>query len=421
MRMMSGALAEPTRAVGLRRLGEFLPSAGTRYTKSRNFDFGPDRRANVSMLSPYVRHRLVLEQEILEAVLRRHSLAAANKFVDEMFWRAYFKGWLEHRPDAWSEYRSSVSSLFTRMEADTGLLDRYNTAIEGNTGIDCFDAWARELVTYGYLHNHARMWFASIWVFTLELPWELGADFFYRHLIDGDPASNTLSWRWVSGLHTPGKTYLARVSNIASYTDNRFNPQGQLATSASPLSETRVFRCRPLPPLQALRADARFGLLVTEEDGCPESLFESQRPVAVLGALATRARSPLPVGIPAYDFAVGAIADAVDRAASAFNTVGDLSTSDDWEAVLVEWASKHDLDTIVTAYAPVGPVAESLASASTQLERYGIKLLQLRRSYDSATWPHAQRGYFKLKNRIPALLEQLQIADGRDEIGSEAV
>jgi deoxyribodipyrimidine photo-lyase len=80
-----------------------------------------------------------------------------------------------------------------------------------------FDDWAQELVATGYLHNHARMWFASIWIFTLRLPWELGADFFLRHLIDGDPASNTLSWRWVGGLHTPGKTYLATADNIAEH------------------------------------------------------------------------------------------------------------------------------------------------------------------------------------------------------------
>ena len=99
----------------------------------------------------------------------------------------------------------------------------------GATGIDCFDAWARELVATGYLHNHARMWFASIWIFTLRLPWELGADFFLRHLIDGDPASNTLSWRWVAGLQTAGKTYLATAENIARFTGGRFAPQG-LAT-----------------------------------------------------------------------------------------------------------------------------------------------------------------------------------------------
>ncbi len=82
---------------------------------------------------------------------------------------------------------------------------RWEQATTGRTGLACFDAWARELLDVGYLHNPARMWFASLWIFTLELPWALGADFFLRHLLDGDPASNTLSWRWVGGLQTPGK------------------------------------------------------------------------------------------------------------------------------------------------------------------------------------------------------------------------
>jgi deoxyribodipyrimidine photo-lyase len=137
---MSDAIAEPTRTAGLRRLEEFATSAVTRYTKSRNFDFGPDRRGNVSLLSPYVRHRLVLEQEILEKVLQRHPLPATNKFVEEVFWRAYFKGWLEHHPDVWADYRTSLSYLLSEIDADAGLLGRYNTAVEGNTGIDCFDA-----------------------------------------------------------------------------------------------------------------------------------------------------------------------------------------------------------------------------------------------------------------------------------------
>ena len=418
---MSGATADPDRKSGLERLDEFANRAGPRYTKSRSFDFGPGRRANISTLSPYVRHRLVLEQELLETVLRRHSPAAASKFVEEVFWRAYFKGWLEQHPEVWGDYRISVSSLLGKLDADADLLQRYNSAVEGNTGIECFDAWIHELRATGYLHNHARMWFASIWVFTLGLPWQLGADLFYRYLLDADPASNTLSWRWVCGLHTRGKTYLARPSNIVKYTDNRFNPQGQLASSAPPVRETRVFPVQPLPVTQALLPNEHFGLLITEEDACPVSLLDDQVPVTVLGALATKMRSPLPVGTAACEFAYGAVADAVERVTRQLAVSGELSTANDWGTLLVEWATKNHLNTIATAYAPVGPVAELLATASKQLDRFGIRLLQLRRPYDSLTWPHAKRGFFKLKEQIPLLLERMEIADGRSKLGSAAV
>ena len=94
------------------------------------------------------------------------------------------------------------------------------------------------------------MWFASIWLFTLKLPWQAGAHFFLSHLLDGDVATNTLSWRWVAGLHTKGKAYLARRSNIAKYTENRFAPT-QLASKAVPITEdplqTLSPASKPLP------------------------------------------------------------------------------------------------------------------------------------------------------------------------------
>jgi deoxyribodipyrimidine photo-lyase len=417
---MSGASSRPGRAAGLRRLDGFVNEAGTRYTKLRNFDFGPERRGNVSMLSPYTRYRLVLEQEILEAVLQRHTLAAASKFVQEVFWRGYFKGWLEHHPDIWADYRAAVAALLEQMESDADLRERYNTAVHGNTRIECFDTWVNELVTHGYLHNHTRMWFASIWVYTLNLPWQLGADFFYRHLLDGDPASNTLSWRWVCGLHTRGKTYLARASNIASYTDDRFSPVGQLAGNAPPLSESRVFPARPLPPSQELKQGEPFGLLITEEDACPLSLFDGRKPVNVLGISATRMRSPLPVGTPAYEFAHAAVADAVDRTTRAAGVKGEVTEAIDWADLLVEWARNNDLSTIATAYAPVGPVAELLSDADAALERHGIRLVQLRRAYDNVTWPHSRRGFFKLREKIPTILERLEIPGVAGEGRSEA-
>ncbi|MDJ0895420.1 MAG: FAD-binding domain-containing protein, partial [Alphaproteobacteria bacterium] len=209
----------PSRREALHHLEAFVPRAGRAYAARRNYDCGPGKHSDVSTLSPWIRHRLILEEEVVSAVLARHSFAAAEKFVQEVFWRTYWKGWLELRPSIWADYQGSVRTLVGRLDRDPDLRARWEQASEGRTGIGCFDAWSRELVQTGYLHNHARMWFASIWIFTLELPWELGADFFLRHLLDGDPASNTLSWRWVGGLQTRGKTYLARPDNIARYTE----------------------------------------------------------------------------------------------------------------------------------------------------------------------------------------------------------
>jgi deoxyribodipyrimidine photo-lyase len=397
--------AEATRASGLERLERFSASAGGRYAESRNFDFGPDRRANVSMLSPYLRHRLVLEQEVLETVLSRHSYDDANKFIQEVFWRAYFKGWLEQRRGVWEDYRDSVSQLLRSFDTEPALLQRYETAVEGRTGIECFDAWVTELVSSGYLHNHARMWFASIWVYTLGLPWQLGADFFYRHLVDGDPASNTLSWRWVCGLHTKGKTYLARASNIARFTDNRFDPAGQLAGSAPPLTDTREYPIQPLPEADTLERGEHFGLLITEEDGYPESLIADEAPGAVLGAVATRLRSPLPIGDAARRFAAEAMDDAVARTTQRYAIEGEWSDADDWGALLIEWARRQQIPTIVTAYVPAGPVRDLLDGVETTLARDGVRLLQLRRDYDTAAWAHARQGYFKMKEKIPTILE----------------
>ena len=406
---MNTEIAEPSRKTGLRRLQHFIARAGARYAKSRNFDFGPGRRANVSLLSPYLRHRLLLEEEVLRTTLRHHSLAGATKFVHEVFWRSYYKGWLEQRPTVWDDYRRTLAQKLRQLENDNSTRRRYEAAVAGKTGIDCFDAWVEELLTYGYLHNHARMWVASIWVFTLELPWQLGADFFFRHLLDGDSASNTLSWRWVSGLHTPGKTYLATASNIAKFTNNRFNPDGQLATHAPAPDRPHVYPLDALPRPQFLEPNQRFGLLITEDDCFPESVLGTHAPGVVIGATGTQLRSPLPIGLPAQQFVTGAVNDAVQRSSQQFGVNGELVTTRDWAATLLEWAEQHDLKTIATAYAPVGPVAELLVDATDKLAQHDIRLLQLRRPYDNLVWPNANRGFFKLKDKIPAILESLGI------------
>ncbi|MEM7501207.1 MAG: FAD-binding domain-containing protein [Pseudomonadota bacterium] len=406
---MSSAIVQPRRVAGLRRLVSFSEDAGRLYASWRNYDFGPARRDNVSMLSAYLSHRLVLEEEVLRAVLRRHAFSNAQKFIEEVFWRTYYKGWLEQRPSVWRDYRTSVSQCLKQLDTDPALHARYTAAIEGRTNIDCFDAWVGELRHTGYLHNHARMWFASIWIFTLRLPWSLGADFFYRHLIDGDAASNTLGWRWVAGLHTRGKTYLARAANICRYTNGRFNPDGMLAPMTTTIADTQDHAIEALAPGDNIPRSSKWGLLITEEDGCPTSLIGSERPAAVLGLASPRSRSPLPIGTVAHRFALGCVRDAAMRTARFYGTEANSMECDDWTTQLVSWAEKNDLEAIVTPYQPMGPIAELLASADAALGCKGVRLHQIRRPYDSLAWPHARRGYFQFRRAIPQIVEQLGI------------
>ena len=207
-----------SRVEALDELNYFIENNLLDYPKLRNFDLGPQKRDNTSCLSPYVTHGLVSEIEIISKSLKKFSFVKNEKFIQEVLWRVYWKGWLELRPNVWGDYLIELTDIKESFKDNKNYLD----AIEGNSNIECFNEWVNELKNFNYLHNHARMWFASIWIFTLNLPWQLGAEFFMKHLFDGDAASNTLGWRWVAGIQTQGKNYLATEWNIKKFTNNRF-------------------------------------------------------------------------------------------------------------------------------------------------------------------------------------------------------
>ncbi|MBD1154334.1 DNA photolyase [Pelagibacterales bacterium SAG-MED21] len=209
---------EASRAKAVDKLNYFVGNNLSEYSKLRNFDFGPDNRSNISCLSPYITHGVINELEVINKSLKKFSFAKNEKFIQEVLWRTYWKGWLELRPNVWSDYLVELNNLRNEFKSNQNYID----AIEGKTNLECFNQWVNELKENNYLHNHARMWFASIWTFTLELPWQLGAELFMQHLYDGDPASNTLGWRWVAGIQTQGKHYLASEWNIQKFTNNRF-------------------------------------------------------------------------------------------------------------------------------------------------------------------------------------------------------
>lgn len=394
---------QPTRTAALERLSFFLPQAGRDYAATRNFDHGPARhRESVSCLSPYLRCRMITEKEVLQAVSTRHSFSAAEKFIQEVYWRTYWKGWLELRPGVWQQYLADLTRQWDSVQTQGGLRRRWETACLGETGIDCFDHWARELTTTGYLHNHARMWFASIWLFTLDLPWTLGADFFLRHLLDGDPASNTLSWRWVAGIQTRGKTYLARTSNIAKFTDGRFHPKWQLASVAPALTGPQAPQAGALPMSKAPDPELRTGFLLHEEDLNPGYVLNQCEPSTCAVLSPQTSVGPLSPAPQVAAFREAAQSDALKRFSA--RLLGAVHVKD--ANAILDWAAAQGVQQIVTAYAPVGPTAECLHAVAQSPNAPAV--CRVMRRYDAQAWPFATRGFFAFKKHIPDLLADLK-------------
>ena len=397
-----------TRAEGDKILAGFTPRMGRRYANGRNTDHGPGAHKAVSGLSPYIRRRLVLESDAVAAAIAGHGADDAEKFVQEVIWRGYFKGWLERRPQVWTSYVAGLETDLAAIDRDRRLRRDVDRAMNGQTGLDYFDAWATELVDTGYLHNHARMWFASIWIFTLGLPWRLGADFFYRHLLDGDAASNTLGWRWAAGLHTRGKPYPADAQNIATFTAGRFAPrQSDLAEVTQGLETTEpdglpsVLSLRPIVPPEPGRPTA---LLITDEDCRVEDFDLAALDIRTVATLQTsQLRSPLPVADMVLRFEKAALADAALRVGRGFEPLHAADPAD-----LAKWAARAGATQIATPYITRGPLRDWLDQAAPSLAARGITLCEWRRDWDAAIWPHATAGFFKVKQQIPRILEQLQ-------------
>ncbi|MDC2984194.1 DNA photolyase [Candidatus Pelagibacter sp.] len=228
---------EPSRAKATNKLDNFVENNLSEYSRLRNFDFGPDKRSNISCISPYISHGILNELEVIDKALKKFSFSKNEKFIQEVLWRTYWKGWLELRPNVWTDYLIELKIIREEYKDNKDYLN----AIDGNTNIECFNEWVKELKEFNYLHNHTRMWFASIWIFTLNLPWQLGAEFFMKHLYDGDAASNTLGWRWVAGIQTQGKHYLASEWNIKKFTNNRFN-NINLNENAPPKVSEKIYK-----------------------------------------------------------------------------------------------------------------------------------------------------------------------------------
>lgn len=390
--MASDDLSFPpsSRHSAFQQLEAFLSSVES-YADRRNY-LEPGH-GNVSRLSPAIRTRLVLETEIIKAVRKRFPAHRVEKFEQEVWWRLYWKGWLEMRPAVWSEYREDLRGL--------GWSDRALEVASGKSGVAIMDHFAGELIETGYLHNHTRMWWAAFWVHVEKLPWQLGADFFLRNLCDGDAASNTLSWRWVAGLHTKGKSYLVRRSNLEAFVDREIldaNPEGlERLEGVSPLPVVPVEPPVPVPlPGEGLpQWKGRFGCWIHDED----LLLESS-PLSGLHPSAVAAFSPTGLWEREFYskekriFLSKALEDGAGRASGHFGILSAFLTVDVLSEAIAEWAVEKKLTAVVAMRPFVGPLADELPAIETRLRKSGIELILVRRPDDVTIMNKATAGFF---------------------------
>jgi deoxyribodipyrimidine photo-lyase len=204
----------PTLAAARARIAAVRPAA---YARTRNSLDGA-----VSGLSPYITHGFVTLTDVLAGVADCHPLDTQDRFVVELGWRAYFRHVWQHRRDA------ILDSLHPGPLPDEGYARALPADIRhGCTGVPVVDQAVRALYATGTLHNHARMWLASYVVHVRKVHWRAGADWLYGHLLDGDIASNHLSWQWVAGTHSR-KPYLFNADNVARHAPASWHSAGSV-------------------------------------------------------------------------------------------------------------------------------------------------------------------------------------------------
>ena len=375
---------EPNRDFACKKLINFINNNLSEYSKLRNFDFGPDQRGNISCLSPYITHGVLSELEVMNLSLKKHSFVKIEKFIQEVLWRVYWKGWLELRPLVWSDYIINLKSIREKYKEDP----KYLEAIEGKTNIECFNEWVKELKTYNYLHNHTRMWFASIWIFTLNLPWQLGAEFFLKHLYDGDAASNTLGWRWVAGIQTQGKHYLASEWNIKKFTNNRFE-NIKLSENAPPKMSEKSYSIVKKEFLNPNINNDKTLVIFENNLSFEETGFKQFKFNKIILVSNSNNLRQIKLSDNVTKFKNSLLNDQLERL---------KSLSIDCEILTIE-----KLKDIKNDYYIMYPnVGENLDFILSNLRDYKF----LYRELDQFSWRYCNKGFFNFKNYIPKIVQK---------------
>ena len=365
----------------LQDLENYISKEILNYSTQRNFDFGPSNRKNVSCLSPYISHRLITEYEVANKVLNQFPYQKVEKYIQEIFWRVYWKGWLELRPQVWTDFTEDLKGIEENKN--------YQIAVAGKTEIKCFNDWVNELKENNYLHNHTRMWFASIWIFTLNLPWQKGAEFFMKYLYDGDAASNTLSWRWVAGLQTKGKHYVAQGWNIAKFTNNKYK-NVSLNENAIPLIDKREYK---LSSLKINKEDLESKTLLFFESELNIETLNLKNYQNIYCVFLSNEKRKIKFDEKVINFKKKIIEDQVNR----FSNIKIID-----EINFDKYTNEiKDLDVI---YPSIG---ENLSFLKSIKKKKNLNYNFIVRDGDEFCWQFSNKGYFNFKSNIPKIIQKI--------------
>ena len=376
---------ETTRQGALNKLDHFIENEIANYNFKRNFDLGPKKRENVSCLSPYITHRLINEYETVKTVLKKYPYQKVEKYIQEVFWRVYWKGWLELRPKVWTDFVEDLKII----EDD----EKLDQAKNGKTEIECFNDWVKELKEFNYLHNHTRMWFASIWIFTLKLPWQKGAEFFLRHLYDGDAASNTLGWRWVAGIQTKGKNYVAQSWNIEKFTNNRYQ-KIKLNDNAVPLVDRREYN---LNQIEHTDKNLYSKNLIFFENDLNLEKFNLDKYQNIYSVLLDNEHRKIKLDGKVLEFKKKLIANTIKTFSKDIKLISNSSYFD----LLNE---KKDFDVI---YPSIG---ENKSFLNNLIKKADLKINFLKDERDIFCWKFSNKGYFNFKSNIPKIIASFKLS-----------
>ena len=378
---------------------KYLPKTSSYYSSKRNYSYDFENKVHsTSLLSPYIRYRLISEEDIIKKVLAIHPFLKVEKFIQEIFWRTYWKGWLEHREEVYDDYLSEKNFLLQEYNNNT----EYQKVINGETKIDFFNNWVSNLKEDGYLHNHVRMWFASIWIFTFNLPWQLGANFFMENLLDGDPASNTLSWRWVAGLQTKGKHYLARKDNISKFSNININSKIFINENALCKIEEKEYKIKEINFQNQNNLISEAILIPSDELNFIQN--NSYKFKYIFS------------GLPIDEYNDHNFSKNVKRHLKNIITSNFKDNEfykhiayeihfDDYHQNFREWIKKNNIKNVCIPYVAKGnwrAITKKLIKNNPS-----INFVYLHREYDKEAWKYSKKGFFNFKKHIPELITKI--------------